>query len=56
MQAGDGSDGRGAGGASSAAEPDVAARYTRGGAILRAMEQQGATGAVNHWRLHIPTH
>ena len=47
MQAADGSEGRSGGGAASA-EPGVAARYTRGGAILRAMEQQGAI-AIYGW-------
>jgi len=43
MQAADESDARRNGGAASA-EPDMAARYARGGAILRAMEQQGELG------------
>ena len=41
VQAADESEARRNGGAA-AAEPDMAARYARGGTILRAMEQQGA--------------
>ncbi len=50
VQPADGGGQCGNGGATSA-EPDVAARYARGGAILRAMEQQGAmTAAI--WFVH----
>lgn len=44
IQAADESEARRNGGGAASAEPDMAARYARGGAILRAMEQQGELG------------